>query len=1304
MSFNYRDVSGATYNNNLIVFQLLETFAAQVPVTNPIVFQLLGTFSLPRENVHSIRPSLLQLRGTISKHLAMSQQGSPSKEAMGRFSEFWQCLSHTMVHASSLAASTSPIQTPPADPPATPPVHQSSNNDALELLSTVASQAINSIAATSDPSPTQNPEESPPNQEPPSSPSNSASPITSNEFPNGNTTLVYSGSELTDRGLPFFGHRFVQTNTKQLKSCTSRYYYCLGVYACTFEGCSYLVTPKVPQRNAFGSSPTPFQDDSAVCPRHPSSQVQWIRCTGGPSRKGWSRVYGPPCTVVTYVSEEGKVWAKHKGFHNHPFCPPTRPSPVALQEFSKIVQEHPDATPQQLRFGVRGGKPMGDVHPSFTNKDRIAYHRRKTIGNQGINETFAAFLQFLDDLPEKFLLDYELQKPHRIFTFQTKYMQEVLQELEAGFQSDTIEGIIHDPMYNSSTVDLHFTSAYDKLVGRYVPVLISIVFGRTADSFYRHFVHLFSSLSAETNQSWHTFKEQFPGITCDWSAALNKAYNQAILDHTRSLPGGENLTESDMQAFFRSCSVHFMRSLLKVVQNAKAIPRGEKVKRFISLVDKLRAQETSYEQFHSTVITLVKEFPHTKRWINWYLSKRKAASFFPACQNFTTEEHTKFYSRLASTTNAQESLGGFFQMLFMSGGKKHLAWNQTVLNCWTFVNRFDLDRRGVQSGLQPRYGHTHSPAKRPGSKARPRHRDNYKPPAIERPIDLTTKGKLEDSKEPSVEQGCLWEWDSEGEPKLLSGNEYNPSNGGQFCGPKWNIPSVASNTCAFESFLVALYAPHHAGELESPYLELENEKSLLARSFQLMDENRNDDARIIWFSAVYNTPIEDWLQGKSKDVFGDLDRMMMNTTGGFDQSALAQYQHDYSCQREDRGLQCKHDDKFYKFLPGSPIIPGESIISPLMSQTYVLLRVYEGEESKLKAKLKEAFDEAFGDKVVEPCRQKYYDIREERIKNCPGPEKQRLLAAAFDFPHTFVVWASGCSRLSDVPRQWRFLHRRLTLRAVILGNSSHFITMIPMHHGWMRYDGIHRPCFRFFNIEDQNHATGGKCLMALFYEAPENLAGYKRETNWSALFQASNNHENIPRQFKGRAPRVKSIEAKAMRNFAKLRKETNEIVSNMKKEAAAETTIDMSDSDESQESNQPEPKQTIELSDDESKQPEPKQTRKRTANRVDGSRPKGLAQSYFLYTGPRRRANGRRGKCKGCNEFVQYDEDRVLHSWRKNEKRYWNRDIYHCTVECLKRMDTQYRKQLESTTFKQPELRQVVAEMNMRKRTRSETS
>ena len=226
--------------------------------------------------------------------------------------------------------------------------------------------------------------------------------------------------------------------------------------------------------------------------------------------------------------------------------------------------------------------------------------------------------------------------------------------------------------------------------------------------------------------------------------------------------------------------------------------------------------------------------------------------------------------------------------------------------------------------------------------------------------------------------------------------------------------------------------------------------------------------------------------------------------------------------------------------------------------------------------------------------------------------------------------------------------------------------------------------------------------MALFYEAPENLAGYKRETNWSALFQASNNHENIPRQFKTRAPRVKSIEAKALRNFAKLRKETNAIVSNIKKEAAAERTIDVSDD----ESNQTEPNQAIDVSvsDDESNQPEHKQTKKRTANRVDGSRPKGLGQSYFLYTGPRTRANGRRGRCKGCDNLIQYDEDRVLHSWRKNEKRYYSRDIYHCTVECLKRMDTQYRKQLESTTFKQPELRQVVADMNMRKRTRSETS
>ena len=64
-------------------------------------------------------------------------------------------------------------------------------------------------------------------------------------------------------------------------------------------------------------------------------------------------------------------------------------------------------------------------------------------------------------------------------------------------------------------------------------------------------------------------------------------------------------------------------------------------------------------------------------------------------------------------------------------------------------------------------------------------------------------------------------------------------------------------------------------------------------------------------------------------------------------------------------------------------------------------------------------------------------------------------------------------------------------------------------------------------------------------------------------------------------------------------------------------------------------------------------TRKRTANQVARSRPKGLTQSYFLHHGPRGGEN-------------------------------W--------------------KQLENGTFRQLELRQVVAEMNMRKRTISETS
>ena len=74
----------------------------------------------------------------------------------------------------------------------------------------------------------------------------------------------------------------------------------------------------------------------------------------------------------------------------------------------------------------------------------------------GIHGAIGSFVQFMKDIPEECVLQVNLTcATDAIITLQSSYMREVLLEASSGLQSDTVEGVIHDPKY-CGNVDTHF--------------------------------------------------------------------------------------------------------------------------------------------------------------------------------------------------------------------------------------------------------------------------------------------------------------------------------------------------------------------------------------------------------------------------------------------------------------------------------------------------------------------------------------------------------------------------------------------------------------------------------------------------------------------------------------------------------------------------------------------------------------------------------------------------------------------------------------------------------------------------------
>jgi hypothetical protein len=83
-----------------------------------------------------------------------------------------------------------------------------------------------------------------------------------------------------------------------------------------------------------------------------------------------------------------------------------------------------------------------------------------------------------------------------------------------------------------------------------------------------------------------------------------------------------------------------------------------------------------------------------------------------------------------------------------------------------------------------------------------------------------------------------------------------------FGGIPWGIYNanrelIVTNTCRLDSLLVLLYLLHRCKVIKTQCSEVEQEDSLLFRSFALMDEGKHDKARYLWIDEFHNGSTHD---------------------------------------------------------------------------------------------------------------------------------------------------------------------------------------------------------------------------------------------------------------------------------------------------------------------------------------------------------------------------------------------------------------------------------------------------------------
>lgn len=239
----------------------------------------------------------------------------------------------------------------------------------------------------------------------------------------------------------------------------------------------------------------------------------------------------------------------------------------------------------------------------------------------------------------------------------------------------------------SCKADVHFISTFDTTLVRWVPVMISIVFGRTKETYQEIFQCLLDKFS-ENLFSWEDFTSSFPGCTMDWSQAEGAGFKLALAKHAKE-KFGKDMSASDMHSYLRKCEVHFIRSLNRVRDNARVVP-PEKVGLFVNLVNAMRDKLATFDEFTDVVRKLTSLFPEVTKWVAWYLTPANAQHFFPACQKEFSPDELQRFNKLHSSTNAEENVGRQFKHLFCDSTPSQLQLlvvrlhNPFLWLCWAW--------------------------------------------------------------------------------------------------------------------------------------------------------------------------------------------------------------------------------------------------------------------------------------------------------------------------------------------------------------------------------------------------------------------------------------------------------------------------------------------------------------------------------------------------------------------------------------------------------------------------------------------
>ena len=237
----------------------------------------------------------------------------------------------------------------------------------------------------------------------------------------------------------------------------------------------------------------------------------------------------------------------HVGIHNHRAPHPIRATLTAKTQFKKLVLAAPEVKPKQLLIGTPGRAPIGELHSSYNHLDRAGSQRRMELKKVNPTSSIGMLGAFEKRIGCKIIYSSGFNANNGHITCITEFQQECLQNLCSSLQTDTIEGFVADKECPNANVTM--TTAFNCVLNRNVPVVISILMGKTEHHYKAHFTALFQAMNLSTD--FGSWEGEFPGNTCDFSDAERAGFQAAVRQYCHI----DEEEEIQWEKFYRCCTL-----------------------------------------------------------------------------------------------------------------------------------------------------------------------------------------------------------------------------------------------------------------------------------------------------------------------------------------------------------------------------------------------------------------------------------------------------------------------------------------------------------------------------------------------------------------------------------------------------------------------------------------------------------------------------------------------------------------------------------------------------------------------------